>query len=205
MRGAMRAAAGARVAQWAASVAAAGAAAIPRAGCRAALAAAAAAAALAAAAGGCDAGLKPAAATGGSAGAVTGGAAGAPFASAPMVVFHVADGREVRASMEVADTPAKRAKGLMDRTVLAPDAGMIFVFEREAMQSFWMKDTYIALDMVFVSGARKVVGVLRDVPPLTESSRAVKTPSRYVIELNAGFCAREGIVEGADVELVAIP
>ncbi|HEV8322887.1 MAG TPA: DUF192 domain-containing protein, partial [Myxococcota bacterium] len=167
--------------------------------------AAAAAAALAAAAGGCDAGLKPAAATGGSAGVATGGAAGAPFASAPMVVFHVAGGREVRASMEVADTPAKRAKGLMDRTVLAPDAGMIFVFEREAMQSFWMKDTYIALDMVFVSGARKVVGVLRDVPPLTESSRAVKTPSRYVIELNAGFCAREGIVEGADVELVAIP
>jgi uncharacterized membrane protein (UPF0127 family) len=156
--------------------------------------------------GACGRGLEPAAATGSAAASGTGTGTGvAPLADpAPVVVFTPPGRAPVRVAVEVADTPAARAKGLMDRSVLAPEAGMLFVFERESPVSFWMKDTFIALDMIFIDAGRKVIGVLADVPPRTESSRSPGRPSQFVVEVNAGFAGRAGIVEGTTVEFVGV-
>lgn len=104
-------------------------------------------------------------------------------------------------TMEVAATPAERGKGLMFRKSLGANEGMIFLFDQQRRQSFWMKNTVISLDMLFVSSDWKVVGILKDVPPLTEEPRFVSAPSQYVLEFAAGTAARIGLVEGASVTI----
>jgi len=101
--------------------------------------------------------------------------------------------------LDVADTPALRETGLMFRKDLAPDRGMLFVFPVSQDQAFYMKNTYVPLDMVFVGADRKVVGVVPDARPLTLDIRSVGRPSRYVIELNSHTAARRGIAQGATV------
>jgi len=117
----------------------------------------------------------------------------------------VVEGRFVTASgsetptfrLEVCSNDAERAMGLMYRRSLAQDAGMIFVFPEERQNSFWMKNTYIPLDMVFVGQDMKVVGILHDVPPLNQLPRTVGIPSMYVLEFAAGTMKRHGVEEGA--------
>ena len=104
--------------------------------------------------------------------------------------------------MEVAATPAARSKGLMFRRSVAANEGMIFLFNDERRQSFWMKNTIIPLDMVFVSSDWKVVGILSDVPPLTENPRFVEAPSQYVLEFAAGTAAGLELVTGAKVSII---
>jgi uncharacterized membrane protein (UPF0127 family) len=104
--------------------------------------------------------------------------------------------------LEVCSNDGERAMGLMYRRSIAPDAGMIFVFPEERQNSFWMKNTYISLDMVFVSRDMKVVGILHNVPPLNELPRAVGKPSMYVLEFAAGTMKRYGVEEGALLRLM---
>ena len=104
-------------------------------------------------------------------------------------------------SMEVAADNAHRQRGLMFRKSIGPQEGMIFVFPNDDDHSFWMKNTLIALDMVFVSSDWRVVGVLENVPPLSEASRTVGTPSRYVLEFAAGTMKRVGVTTGSQVQL----
>lgn len=100
-------------------------------------------------------------------------------------------------SLEVAATPEQRQQGLMFRKELATRHGMIFLFPAEKTQSFWMKNTYISLDMIFLDKNLKVVGILQHVPVLNESGRGVPAQSQFVIEVAAGTVEREGITEGA--------
>lgn len=99
-------------------------------------------------------------------------------------------------TLEVADTPDKQAKGLMFRRELPRSEGMIFVYESERINSMWMKNTYIPLDMIFLDKDKKVVGILENVPPLTLDSRRVDQPSKFVIELNAGMVKEVGLQVG---------
>jgi len=103
--------------------------------------------------------------------------------------------------MEVVATNSDRMRGLMFRKSLAANAGMIFLFQEEREHSFWMKNTLIPLDMVFVSSAWKVVGALENVTPLTEDQRTVGIPSQYVLEFSAGTIKRLGVSNGAAVEV----
>jgi uncharacterized membrane protein (UPF0127 family) len=103
--------------------------------------------------------------------------------------------------LEVCSTEGERAKGLMYRRSLDEDAGMIFVFPEERNHSFWMKNTYIPLDMVFVDKDMKVVGLLSDVPPLNLAPRTVGKPSLYVLEFAAGTMKRYGVGEGATLKV----
>ena len=105
---------------------------------------------------------------------------------------------ELRATyqLEVADEPDEQAKGLMFRKSLAPKSGMIFIHKSDEMQSFWMKNTFIALDMIFVDVNKQVVGILNSVPILNEEPRKVDKPSRYVIEIAAGEAQKAGIQVG---------
>jgi uncharacterized membrane protein (UPF0127 family) len=117
-------------------------------------------------------------------------------AEAPSRVYFATAAGEVVVQVEVADTEAAHARGLMYRRELARDRGMLFVFSTEEEHSFWMKNTFLPLDMIFVSDGLEVVGVVADAEPLTESSRSVGKPSRYVVEVNAGFARERGITAG---------
>ncbi|MCB0339811.1 MAG: DUF192 domain-containing protein [Bdellovibrionales bacterium] len=99
--------------------------------------------------------------------------------------------------LEVASDSASRRKGLMFRREMADDRGMLFVFPQPQKLSFYMKNTYLPLDMIFLDEENVVVGVLHDVPPLNERSRSVDAQSMFVIELNAGLANRIGITPGA--------
>jgi uncharacterized membrane protein (UPF0127 family) len=108
-------------------------------------------------------------------------------------------GRTVRVRVEIVRTPEQRARGLMFRQKLAELHGMLFLFDRQEVQSFWMENTYIPLDMIFIDEKMRVVGVVENAEPLTTVSRKVNAPSRYVLEVNGGFCRRHGIGKGTSV------
>jgi uncharacterized membrane protein (UPF0127 family) len=101
--------------------------------------------------------------------------------------------------LEIANDDAERAKGLMYRKELAEGQGMVFVFPNELVRTFWMKNTYIPLDMIFIDSSWKIIGILEDVPVLNSEQRSVPIPSQYIIELPAGSVKKHSIVVGADV------
>jgi uncharacterized protein len=89
----------------------------------------------------------------------------------------------------------------MYRTQLADDRGMLFVFERERRLAFWMKNTCIALDMIFVAADGVIVGIEENVPTLNENTYSPGCPAKYVIEVNAGWARKRGVRAGQRVEL----
>ncbi len=103
---------------------------------------------------------------------------------------------------ELAQTPEKRSQGLMFRQVLREGEGMLFAFETEAVYSFWMKNTLIPLDMIWVDSSKKVVHIEHAIPCTTERCQSY-TPSvaaLYVVEVNAGFAEENNIKIGDAVE-----
>jgi uncharacterized protein len=110
-----------------------------------------------------------------------------------------AGGRTIRVGVEVVHTPELLAKGLMFRKKLSATRGMLFLFPKDAQQSFYMKNTYIPLDMLFINSQMQVVGVVENAEPLTLTSRRVEASSRFVLEVNGGFCKARGIRAGARV------
>lgn len=105
----------------------------------------------------------------------------------------------VRVAVEVARTRPARARGLMHRRELADDAGMLFVFEASARQWFWMENTLLSLDIIFIDANQVVVGVVERARPLSRERIAVDAESRFVLEVVAGFAARHGIGPGTEV------
>lgn len=108
-----------------------------------------------------------------------------------------------RYAVEIADDDAERARGLMFRDALAADHGMLFIHDEQAPQAYWMKNTRIALDILYFDDARKLVSQQRDVPPCSAGDRCPSYPSdapaRYVLELNAGNAERLGLANGAQL------
>lgn len=122
----------------------------------------------------------------------------------PTVSIQFVQGRErvsPSITVEVCSTPQERSLGLMYRKSLAKDAGMLFAFPSERMNAFWMKNTYLSLDMVFIDSKLRVVGVLEDVPPLNEAPRGIDVPSQYVVELAAGGARQHGVSIGAEMRI----
>jgi uncharacterized membrane protein (UPF0127 family) len=113
--------------------------------------------------------------------------------------FSTAGGQAAGFVLEVADTPATRQRGLMFRTSVEADRGMVFVFPREKVQAFYMRNTLVPLDMVFVAADGRVVGVVENAEPLTEDSRWVPAPSQFVVELKGGTARAKGIAAGSVV------
>lgn len=107
----------------------------------------------------------------------------------------------VRVRAELALSEPQRSQGLMYRGKLDPGTGMLFVFPTEQVQYFWMQNTYIPLDMVFIDSRKVVVGVVHQARPLTTELRGVgPKPCRYVLEVNGGFARKNGVVAGTRVE-----
>lgn len=122
----------------------------------------------------------------------------------PQAVIHTQQG-EVAINIEVADTQEARSYGLMYRKDLAPDAGMLFVFPREEEQSFWMKNTPLSLDMIFIGTDKQIVGIVADAKPFTTEPRSIGKPSLYVLEVHGGFCAKHSVRVGNRLELRNMP
>jgi uncharacterized membrane protein (UPF0127 family) len=108
--------------------------------------------------------------------------------------------------VEVADSPEEREKGLMYVRNLPVDQGMLFVFSDEEYRGFWMKNTYIPLDIIFVNSKNRIVDIDEAVPQPNASEEELKTyrsdePAKYVIETNSTFTERKDVEEGDRVEI----
>ena len=100
---------------------------------------------------------------------------------------------------EVVQTPGERAKGLMFRESLGQDRGMLFIFPEENAHAFWMKNTLIPLDIIWINSAKEVVFMAEGVQPCLDDNCETITPdsgTRYVLEVNAGAAAERGIKIG---------
>jgi uncharacterized membrane protein (UPF0127 family) len=118
----------------------------------------------------------------------------------PTVVLQGTEG-PVAVRVEIAATQADQARGLMFRSELAEDAGMLFVFPRAAPRSFWMKNTPLSLDILYIGEDLTIGHIAASTTPYSEVSIPSRGPARYVLEVNAGFCNRHGIGPGSRVEL----
>jgi uncharacterized protein len=101
--------------------------------------------------------------------------------------------------VEIADNDATREHGLMDRRYMAADHGMLFEFDREAPVSFWMKNTYIPLDMIFIAPSGVVTHIAANAEPLSERVIPSGGPCVAVLELNGGIAASIGLKVGDKV------
>jgi uncharacterized membrane protein (UPF0127 family) len=113
-------------------------------------------------------------------------------------------------TLEVARTESQREYGLMDRSVVSPHTGMLFVFERDENVDFWMKDTLVPLDMIFVSAdgtVRRVFSNVRVVAPTLPDEQIPRegAQAKYVIELAAGEASADGIAAGVKLDLRGAP
>ncbi len=109
-------------------------------------------------------------------------------------------GERVIVRVEVADTNEERARGLMERTELAEDAGMLFVLDRPQSPGFWMRNTLIPLTVAYISADGRIVDI-QDMQPLDETSHPSAEPAKYALEVNQGFFAERGIEVGDMVEI----
>jgi uncharacterized membrane protein (UPF0127 family) len=110
------------------------------------------------------------------------------------------------AVLEIADNDTERQEGLMNVTELGERRGMLFVFEEEEMRGFWMKNTLIPLDMIFLDAEKQVINVETAGPePGTADENLTvyrsEKPAKYVIEVNAGFAENYSITKGTEVSL----
>ena len=123
-------------------------------------------------------------------------------AQAPTVSIVKASGERVEVAVEIADTRTEQARGLMERTELAEDAGMLFVLEGEQTPGFYMENTLIPLSIAFMDSDGRIVDIqdmqpLDDVPPHYVSAE----PAQYALEVNQGFFEERGVMVGDTVEL----
>jgi len=98
--------------------------------------------------------------------------------------------------VELAENDDKRTQGLMYRTDLTNEQGMLFIFPYETYQSFWMRNTYLSLDMIFINSQHEIVTIHKNTTPFSDQSYPSSKPTTYVLEVPAGFCDKFGINVG---------
>ncbi len=101
--------------------------------------------------------------------------------------------------IELADTEAKRVQGMMHRRSMGLKQGMLFIFDREERQSFWMKNTHIALDIVFVNEAKEIVHIAPNCAPYSMRAIPSYEYAKFVVEVNSGYCKDKGIKVGDSI------
>lgn len=106
------------------------------------------------------------------------------------------NGMRHRFQVELASTPLEWKHGLMHRTEMPFDHGMLFVFPEENMRSFWMKNTLIPLDMIFIRADGEIVNIQKNAKPYDLTSRPSTAPALAVLEINGGLSDRLGIAAG---------
>lgn len=113
------------------------------------------------------------------------------------LAFTEKDGKSISViDVEIADNDDQRMTGLMFRTEMKENQGMLFIFPYETEQSFWMKNTVLSLDMIFVNANMEIVKIHHNTKPFSEESYASGKAAQYVVEVNAGYCNKLDIKEG---------
>jgi uncharacterized membrane protein (UPF0127 family) len=123
--------------------------------------------------------------------------------SGPQVVLHPRTGNPVHVTVEIVATEEKRAFGLMYRKEMPELHGMLFLFPKEQPLSFWMKNTPLSLDIIYINAAHTIVGIAQKTMPFSQKPLPSIQPAQFVLEVNGGFCQRHGITPGDRVELPA--
>jgi len=118
----------------------------------------------------------------------------------PLVLLTSANGEDRLVRTEIADTPDRWERGLMGRTSLPPDSGMLFVFPSDDTVSFWMKDTPLPLSIAFVDASGSVLSV-QDMAPLSTELHSSPGPYRYALEVSQGYFANHQIGPGAHASI----
>lgn len=122
------------------------------------------------------------------------------------MTFFSKQNKEIRTiDIEIPDTREEKSRGLMYRHVMGGTEGMVFMNDMSKQHFFWMKNTYIPLDMIFVDEKMQIVKIEKNTIPLSEKLIAVPKDAQYIIEVNAGFCDQQGIKIGYLIEMVRIP
>lgn len=98
--------------------------------------------------------------------------------------------------IEIADDEYKIQTGLMYRTAMKENRGMLFIFENEEPRYFYMKNTNIPLDLIYFDASKKIVSISADAEPLNEESIPSGKPAQYVLEINAGLARKWGLETG---------
>lgn len=101
--------------------------------------------------------------------------------------------------IEIADSDYETQTGLMYRNTMKVSEGMLFIFPNEAMHSFYMKNTGIPLDLIFIKENRSIASIQENAQPYDESSVSSKEPVQYVLEVNAGLVAKWGVEVGDSI------
>jgi hypothetical protein len=117
------------------------------------------------------------------------------------VVLRDAYGGVHPVEVEIADTTPARTRGMMWRTVVPAGTGMLFIFPQEEEHHFWMRNTLVPLDMLFLDRTGQVMGIIAQAEPQSDDSRTVGRPSLYVLEVAGGWAEKAGVVPGGRVEL----
>lgn len=136
-------------------------------------------------------------------GSASGSSTATPAAPTAKVVLEGAQGA-VAVTVEVVQSPGLVQKGLMYRKFMPADAGMLFLMGDTDDHHFWMKNTLIPLDIMFISADLSVAGILENMQPLDTNSKGVGKPSRYVLEVNGGYSKAHGISAGTRVRFEGV-
>jgi uncharacterized membrane protein (UPF0127 family) len=105
----------------------------------------------------------------------------------------------VSITIEIADTSETRIKGLMERWSLPELHGMLFILDHPEVQRFWMHNTPLSLDMIFVDQNRRILNIAESTTPMSDQTYASRGLAQYVVEVKAGFSKRHGIQEGMSI------
>ena len=116
----------------------------------------------------------------------------------PLSVTHAGQKHSFR--VEVARTPAEQAKGLMFRTAMGPDEGMLFPRNPPDVPSFWMRNTVIPLDIIYIGPDRRILNIVANAVPYDETPLPARAISIAVLELNGGRAAQLGLAPGDRVD-----
>lgn len=113
---------------------------------------------------------------------------------------------DVEFKVEISDDPAERSRGLMDRNSMKDNEGMYFIFEKSDYVNFWMKNTLIPLDMIFIDQNDRIAHIANDVKPCPKGTLNCplypsELPVKYVLEINAGLSKKHGFRNGDPVQL----
>lgn len=103
---------------------------------------------------------------------------------------------KAKIDLEIADNEYERQLGLMNRKEMKENQGMLFIFPRQDYESFWMRNTLMSLDMIFVNSQKKIVTIHKNTKTLSDTSYPSSEPAMYVVEVTAGFTDKHNIIVG---------
>jgi uncharacterized protein len=116
-----------------------------------------------------------------------------------LTFFDSTGNAETKINIQIANTEFDRELGLMFRRSMEQNQGMLFIFPEAEIQSFWMRNTYISLDMIFINANKKIITIHKKTTPLSDQSYRSTGPAKYVLEVDSGFTNRNDISVGDKV------